>query len=130
MTASFNQHEPIYIQLLERFRARIVNGSWEPGARIDSVRALALEYGVNPNTIQRALSELEREGLAYSERTAGRFITEDQAQIDALRGRLADDETTAYIARMQALHLSYEETAALLSRHWNENKRGQNHGNH
>ena len=102
MTASFNQHEPIYIQLLERFRARIVNGSWEPGARIDSVRALALEYGVNPNTIQRALSELEREGLAYSERTAGRFITEDQAQIDALRGRLADDETTHPTFRRQS----------------------------
>lgn len=119
MAETFNQHQPIYIQLLDRFRALIVSGAWAPGTRIDSVRNLALEYGVNPNTIQRALSELEREELAFSERTAGRFITEDEAKLKELRRTLAADETRAFISKAKELRLSQEDITELIAHLWN-----------
>lgn len=120
MAEIFNQHQPIYIQLLDRFRGLIVSGTWEPGTKIDSVRNLALEYGVNPNTIQRALSELEREGLAYSERTTGRFITDDQTKIKELRRTLANSEALAFITKAKELRLSKEDTTDLVELLWEE----------
>ena len=68
---------PIWIQLVDDFRLRIVTGAWVPGTRIPSVRDLAADTGVNPNTVQRALAELDRSGLTTAERTAGRFVTAD-----------------------------------------------------
>ncbi|GMA41019.1 GntR family transcriptional regulator [Mobilicoccus caccae] len=73
----FDPARPIWHQLIHEFSRRIVTGEWSPGGRIGGVRELAGELGVNPNTVQRALSELERDGLCRSERTAGRFVTDD-----------------------------------------------------
>ena len=66
---------PIYLQLMERIQTDIVSGKYKPGEKLPSVRELALDAAVNPNTMQKALSELERIGLVYSQRTSGRFIT-------------------------------------------------------
>ena len=76
-----NSAIPIWSQLRDEFSRRITSGSWPPGSKIPSMRDLAQMVGANPNTVQRALSELEREGLAVSERTAGRFVTQDQDKI-------------------------------------------------
>ena len=86
--AVFND-APIYAQLIRQIRAGIVSGAFSPGERLPSVRDLAMEAGVNPNTMQRALTELERDGLVYSQRTSGRYVTEDRAAIAEARHGLA-----------------------------------------
>ena len=78
MNWQFSNDAPIYAQLIRQIRAGIVSGAFSPGERLPSVRDLAMEAGVNPNTMQRALTELERDGLVYSQRTSGRYVTEDR----------------------------------------------------
>ncbi|OCN04555.1 GntR family transcriptional regulator [Erysipelotrichaceae bacterium MTC7] len=96
----FNPNVPIYIQIMDEFKKNIVSGNYELGSRVKSVRDLAVEYGVNPNTVQRALSELEREGLLKSERTAGRFISEDQDLISKLEQEQATSMVRLFIGDM------------------------------
>ena len=75
MSEQFDSSRPIYAQLVERLKARILAGTYQPGGHLDSVRDLAAAAGVNPNTMQRALAQLEAEGLVRTERTSGRFVT-------------------------------------------------------
>ena len=111
----FNVNLPIYLQIMEQIRRRIVTGEWRAGERVPSVRELAAVFGVNPNTMQRALSELEREELLYSERTAGRFITADTARIDALRARMAQDTCTRFLHEMGQLGYARNEVLSMLA---------------
>ncbi|HJD23337.1 MAG TPA: GntR family transcriptional regulator [Firmicutes bacterium] len=99
----YENSRPIYLQIMDRIRRRIAAGEWRAGERVPPVRDLALEFGVNPNTMQRSLSELEREGLLYSERTAGRYITADTALIGRVREEMARRETEAFLRRMAGL---------------------------
>ena len=85
----FSDSAPIYAQLIRQIKVGIVTGAFPPGERLPSVRDLATEAGVNPNTMQRAFAELERDGLVYSQRTAGRFVTEDRAMIEQTKKALA-----------------------------------------
>lgn len=124
MVYDFNSSEPIYIQLLDIFRERIANGSWEAGSKMDSVRNLALDYGVNPNTVQRALSELEREGFCYSERTAGRFITKDGEMIKELRRNILRQEGESLVRRARALRLDKEDLDRLINLLWQSASEG------
>ena len=103
MTWSFNGDRPIYTQLVEQLQLRIVTGYYPPGGRLEPVRELASDAAVNPNTMQRAMLELERQGLVYSQRTAGRFVTEDEGAIRALRERLARDKIQAFLREMETL---------------------------
>lgn len=114
MTYIFDNSQPIYLQLIEIFKTYIANETWLPGQKIDSVRILALEFGVNPNTVQRSLTELESAGLAYSLRTSGRFITEDQAKIEKLKQDLANSLTEKYISQIRTLKLPDIEIKKLL----------------
>ena len=101
---------------------RIVRGDWPPGSRVSAVRELALDAGVNPNTMQRALSELEREGLLYSERTSGRFVTRDEAVLKKLR----EDMSTRYIedlfSQLERLGMSPEEILEILHKYAEQKK--------
>ena len=94
---------PVYLQIMDDVRRRIVSGEWAPGQRTPAVRELAIEFGVNPNTMQRALSELEREGLVRSERTAGRFITDDAGIITDVRDRMARQAAEAFLRQMNGI---------------------------
>ena len=85
---------PIYLQIVERLELSIVSGQFKPGDKVPSVRELAVEAGVNPNTMQKAMVELERQGLVHSERTSGRFITEDEAMITQVREELGKETDT------------------------------------
>ena len=85
MSEQFDSSRPIYAQLVERLKARILAGTYPPGGHLDSVRDLAAAAGVNPNTMQRALAQLETEGLVRTERTSGRYVTEDTELIEQLR---------------------------------------------
>lgn len=112
----FDAHRPIYAQLVEELSARIVSGVYPPGSRLNSVRDLAAEAAVNPNTMQKALGELERLGLVYAQRTAGRFVTEDTERIAAIRQELADGVIQAFFEQMEALGYPRGEVPALIQR--------------
>lgn len=103
MDKTFEGHSPIYLHLAEMFRMHIASGTWMIGSRIKSVRALALECRVNPNTIQRALVELEREKLLITERTSGRRITDDRETVRKLRKALADKALGEFAERMKRI---------------------------
>ena len=110
----FAGDRPIYTQLVEQIEQAIVTGAFAPGQRLPGVRDLAQDAGVNPNTMQRALAELEARALVYSQRTSGRFVTEDTAKIAALRHQLAQNLTQGYLAGMAALGLAPGEIAQLV----------------
>ena len=110
----FQGDAPIYTQLVEQIKVAIATGAFPPGERLPSVRDLATEAGVNPNTMQRALAQLESEQLVYSQRTAGRFVTEDRSVIDAAKRELAQRHVARFLAAMHRLGLNQEEIDDLL----------------
>ena len=110
----FSNDAPIYAQLIAQIKVGIVSGAFPPGERLPSVRDLATEAGVNPNTMQRALTELERDGLVYSQRTAGRFVTEDKAMIERVKLDLAESHIQSFLAAMLRLGYDKEEIVSLL----------------
>lgn len=114
----FDPGQPIWLQLVREFTRRIATGEWRAGQRVPSVRDLAAELGVNPNTVQRALAELERTRLAVAERTAGRFVTTDTTLIAEAQLGLAQTAADAYIAAARGLRLDHEAALELLARRW------------
>lgn len=112
MDKQMQENIPIYMQIMQKVREAIASGELAPGARVASVRELAGVFAVNPNTMQRALNELEREGLLVSERTSGRFVTKDSAQIDAMRRQLAEEAAARFRREMQTLGFSEAEMLA------------------
>jgi DNA-binding transcriptional regulator YhcF (GntR family) len=114
MEWQFHSEAPIYTQLVAQIKLRIVTGEYLPGQRLPAVRDLALEAGVNPNTMQRALQELEREQLVFSQRTSGRFVTEDVTMIEEAKNSLAQAQLQVFLREMKALGYSMEEIRKLL----------------
>ncbi len=110
----FQNDLPIYSQLVEQIRLAIVSGVLHPGERMQSVRDMAMEAGVNPNTLQRALQELERQGLVYSQRTAGRFVTEDVAIIDSSKRAMALAQLKSFLEKMKQLGYERAQITALI----------------
>lgn len=106
---------PIYLQLMERIQQDIIKGVYQPGGKIPSVRELALEAAVNPNTMQNALSELERSGLVYSQRTSGRFITEDKKLLSHMKSELAKTHIHDFFTSMRQLGFCDEEILELVT---------------
>jgi len=119
MGERFDMSRPIYAQIVERLKAKILAGVYPPGGHLDSVRDMAAAAGVNPNTMQRALAELERTGLVYTQRTAGRFVTEDAAVVDSAKQELAHQQIGAFLHRMERMGYDREQTAQLV-RSWEE----------
>ena len=109
MEWQFRNDSPIYTQLTQRLTQAIVAGEFRP-----SVRELAVEAGVNPNTVQRALADLERDGLVFSQRTAGRFVTGDVSMIENAKLRLADQCVENFLSEMAKLGCGRDEVIALL----------------
>lgn len=105
----FDANIPIYLQIMDDFKKQIISGIYQGGEKVASVRDLAVSYGVNPNTVQRSLSELEREGLLYSERTSGRFITKDETKLKQLKAAYADYLIDACLRQLKDLKFSKEE---------------------
>lgn len=103
MPWDLDNDRPIYLQLMERIQHDIISGVYQPGDRLPSVRELALDAAVNPNTMQKALSELERSGLVHSVRTSGRFITDDVSLISKIRSELAGEHLRLFLDQMQDL---------------------------
>lgn len=116
MPWNLNSDRPIFIQLIEKIKIDIISGQYAPGDKLPSVRELAQKASVNPNTMQKALSELERTGLVYSQRTSGRFITEDMGMIEELKTTLAEEVISDFLENMQKLGYQNEETLSLLAK--------------
>lgn len=110
----FDNERPIYVQLVEKIRIEIVSGKLKLGERIPSVRELALTAKVNPNTMQKALAELENEGLIYTERTNGKFVTDNKDLIDKIKRGLAKEKVNNYINDMKNIGITYEEAIKYL----------------
>lgn len=104
----FSNDRPIYIQLLEQLQVLIISGNINIGEKLPSVRDLALEYKVNPNTVQKALQELESLGLIYTERTNGKFVTNDRKLIDKYKESFAKEQVSNYFKSMSELGFSNE----------------------
>ena len=117
MTWNFNSTAPIYIQIIEHIRLSVAVGEYKAGEKLLSVRELAAEAEVNPNTMQKALSELERDGLLFAQRTSGRFITKDTEAIARLRKQLAEEQMETFLNKMDQLGYSPDESLLLLKAH-------------
>ena len=109
-----NSDKPIYLQIIDKLSSDIAAGIYSPGDRLPAVREFALEASVNPNTMQKALSELERAGLDYSRRTSGRYITEDLELIEQYKQKLASEEIQQFLTQMQRLGFDKEQTIQLI----------------
>lgn len=114
MPWNLTSDRPIFLQIIEIMQLSIVSGKYAPGDKLPSVRELATEAAVNPNTMQKALQELERSGLVYSKRTSGRFITEDLTMIEEVKSTLAKEKIEIFLQGMKSLGFDKEETISLM----------------
>lgn len=114
MAWNLDADKPIYAQLMEIIQMQIVSGKYQAGGRLPSVRELAAEASVNPNTMQKALAELERNGLINTQRTSGRTVTEDHEKIRLTRAALADEYIRNFFRMMKELGYSEEEIVTLV----------------
>lgn len=105
---------PIYLQIVDVIKTNIIAGAYQPGDKLPSVRDLAMEASVNPNTMQKALTELERSGLVYTQRTSGRFITEDTAKMTEIKEQLAREQIQLFLKNMEQLGFKKEDIKRLL----------------
>ncbi len=114
MDYNFSSDKPIYLQLMDTFIQAIASGELSKGAKLESVRDLAVQAKVNPNTMQKALTELERLELIRTERTSGRFITDDEEKIQDMKKELAQKRIKAFTEQMSALGYTPEQTLTLV----------------
>ena len=128
MSCEFQDHLPIYAQLMDTLKRRIITGRYLPGEKLPSVRELAAEAGINPNTVQRAFSELEREGLIYTQRATGKYVTENADEIKSARQALAKTQVAEFLSNMQSLGYSVGDVIVLLQS-FNESEEESSHAN-
>lgn len=114
MKIKFDSGRPIYMQIVEAFKIKIASGEIAGGQKIEPVRELAGEMGVNPNTIQKALSELERIGLMYTERTSGRYVTRDEQVIKGLKREISLGMVSGFMHQMHELGMTNDEIVELI----------------
>ncbi|HKM04811.1 MAG TPA: GntR family transcriptional regulator [Lachnospiraceae bacterium] len=122
MAWNLDSDRPIYSQIVEKVQMQIVSGFYKPGDKLPSVRDLAAEANVNPNTMQKAFTELERSGLIATLRTSGRLVTEDITMIKDIQKELATDQIKNFFQKMKELGFEKEETAALIKQATKEGK--------
>jgi len=115
MGYKFNNETPIYLQIIEEIKKQIINKVYMPNEKLPSVRELSLMFEVNPNTIQKALNELEELGLIYTERTNGKFVTNNQELIDNIRKNVILEEVEGFYISMQKLGVKKQEVIKILN---------------
>ena len=122
MAWELNNDKPIYAQIVEKIQLRIISGSYPAGGKLPSVRELAAEAGVNPNTMQKAFMELERSGLITTMRTSGRVVTEDESMIREIKETIAKQEIENFFKKMREIGFSQEQTLDLAKSVYKEEK--------
>lgn len=126
MPWNFDNERPIYMQIMEKIKILIISENYKPGEKLPSVRDLASEASVNPNTMQKALQELEKEQLVYSQRTTGRFITENIQIIKKVRDSIAEENINNFFNSMESIGLNKKEAVDLALK---SVKKGEDNGN-
>lgn len=124
---NFSNDRPVYIQIMDEIKLRIVSGRYKPGERIPSVRDLAEEARVNPNTMQKALSEIERDGYIISLRTSGKYVTDNEELIKSLKITRSENVIRSFAADMEKMGISISDAIQLLQQYCrieNNNERG------
>lgn len=116
----FDNSKPIYSQIEDEIKKMILSGKLSKGEKIQSVRELAQEAGVNPNTMQKALSEIERQGLIITERTNGRFVTAEQALIDGLKEEFFRQKVTVLIEELRSLEFTKNDIIRFIEKYYEE----------
>ncbi len=124
MEWQFDSNMPIYTQLVDKIKLAIVSGEYTRGQRLSAVRDLAAEAGVNPNTMQRAFQELERLGLVYTQRSSGRFVTEDESVIEGAKKALAEESIRSFMDSMRRIGYTREDIIRLLESGEKEDSNG------
>lgn len=114
MAWKLDNDRPIYAQIVEKIKLRIISGFYQPGSKLPSVRDFALEAGVNPNTMQKAFAELENSGLLITMRTSGRMVTEDEERISMVRETIAQEKIDAFLQDMRELGFGPEQSFLLI----------------
>lgn len=120
MPWELDENLPIYLQLIEELEKRIINGTYQPGCKLPAVRELAADAGVNPNTMQRALAQMEQSGLIYTQRTSGRFLTDDREKIERLRRDAANGLIRDFLRKMREIGIEIDEVCRLIQSHEEE----------
>ena len=115
MSFDFDNNIPIYIQLVEQIKISIISGEIASGERLPSVREWAMKYKVNPNTMQKALAELESVGLVFTERTNGKFVTENNELIETVRNNYAREVSEKYFSDMEKIGFSKDKAIKYLN---------------
>lgn len=116
MNWNFDNERPIYLQIIEHIKLFIVTGEFLPGQKLASVRELASEAGVNPNTMQKALSELENTGLVYSNRTSGRYVTDNPDLINSVREEMAKKNIVSFLLNMEQIGITLKDSIELIQK--------------
>lgn len=119
MEWNFKSGQPIYTQIIDQLKVKIAIGEFKPGEKIPSVRELAMEASVNPNTMQRALSEIEREGLVYTVRAKGRFVTDEPEKLQYLKSNLAKEHVKKLFSKLEELGIEKKEIVDIVIK-WSE----------
>lgn len=114
MSYDFDDNIPIYIQIANLVRLQIISGKLNLGEKIPSVRELALKMKVNPNTISKALAQLEEEKLIFTERTNGKFVTSDKKLIQKIKTKIALDKIQVFLDNMQDIGIDFDEAITYL----------------
>lgn len=114
MSWTIDNNRPVYIQLVEQLKSKIISGEFKAGEKIDSVRSLAEDAQVNPNTMQKALVELERQELVFTKRTSGRFVTDNEERIKSMREEVANEEIKNLKINLERLGFTKEEIVNLV----------------
>lgn len=122
MQWEINSERPVYIQLIEQIQTGIISGNFKPGDKLPSVRDLASEAAVNPNTMQKALTELERIGLLFTNRTSGRYITSDETMIKKLKEESAKNQILDFLEKMSQMGFKRDEILTLIDQIMKEPK--------
>ena len=105
---------PIWLQVVNRIKSRIVTGEMAPGSKLPGGRDLAVQFEINPNTAARVYQELEREGLCETRRGLGTFVTAEEDRIQALREKMARDALDTFLQSLQALGMNREDAVRML----------------
>ncbi len=116
MEFQFENNSPIYLQLIQKIKMAIASGEFKPGEKLPAVRELAMESKINPNTVQRALFQLEDEHLIFTQRTNGKYITEDKQKLKELKKELASNLLQEFLVKMQQLGFSKQEILEFIER--------------
>ena len=123
MSWDLQSDRPIYTQIIEQMELKISSGVYPLGSKLPSVRDLAGEASVNPNTMQRALAKLEENGLLYTNRTSGRFVTEDVMMIKQVKNKLAQDHVNEFLKKMEELGFEHQDILSIITKLMEESKK-------